>query len=442
MGIKSPFDRSTDDLAALTSRVQGSFLGRCVLRFVRLGGLDRCIVLSSQAFTALIPLLILAGALAPAGDEDAVAQSLIRKFGLSGDSADAVTQLFTTPAGGSSGVGIFSAFLLLFSGVSFTRRLQRMYRAAWGQENAGVRGGLFAALGLVVLIIEVLVAYGARSLFRQFPPDWLWALPVTFVTGMVLWTSIPYLLLNRQVHWRRLLFGGATAGAATTAFGVATTVYMPQVVTGSTEDFGLFGITISIIGWLLAAAGVLVASTVVGAEFDASLDPWIWRLKTRFRLFDPEQGPPARQPREPGGLSRGDLLAIVRVLYNWMTMTAAVWVATALIPGINVSGGLPTYLIVSVIFGLVNAVLGPLLYLAAFPLTAFTFGASALVVNGSAPGGDRRAERAALHRRPGQCGCWRARDRRRRSAPRAGAPPDDARGHPRRMRTRGATAAA
>ncbi len=381
MGIQSPFDRSKDDLAALTSRAQGSFLGRCVLRFVRIGGLDRCIVLSSQAFTALIPLLILAGALAPAGDEDAVAQSLIRKFGLSGDSADAVTQLFTTPAGGSSGVGIFSAFLLLFSGVSFTRRLQRMFRAAWEQEKSGVLGGLFAALGLVVLIIEVLVAYGARSLFRQFPPDWLWALPVTFVTGMVLWTSIPYLLLNRQVHWRRLLFGGATAGAATTAFGVATTVYMPQAVTSSTEDFGLFGITISIIGWLLAAAGVLVASTVVGAEFDASPDPWIRRLKTRFGLFDPEQGPPPEQPREPAGLSRGDLLAIVRLLYNWMTMTAAVWVATALIPGINVSGGLPTYLIVSVIFGLVNAVLGPLLYLAAFPLTAFTYGASALVVN-------------------------------------------------------------
>ena len=87
-----------DDLAALTSRAQGSFLGRCVLRFVRIGGLDRCVVLSSQAFTALIPLLILAGALAPAGDEDDVAQGLIRKFGLSGDSADAVTQLFTAPA--------------------------------------------------------------------------------------------------------------------------------------------------------------------------------------------------------------------------------------------------------------------------------------------------------------------------------------------------------
>ena len=347
-----------------------------------------------------------------------------------------MTQLFTTPAGGSSGVGIFSAFLLLFSGVSFTRRLQRMYRAAWEQEKSGVLGGLFAALGLVVLIIEVLVAYGARSLFRQFPPDWLWALPVTFVTGMVLWTSIPYLLLNRQVHWRRLLFGGATAGAATTAFGVATTVYMPQVVTSSTEDFGLFGITISIIGWLLAAAGVLIASTVVGAEFDASLDPWIWRLKRRFGLFDPEQGPPLEQPREPArSQPRGPAGHRARALQLDDHDRRRVG-GDRLVPGINVSGGLPTYLIVSVIFGLVNAVLGPLLYLAAFPLNAFTFGASALVVNGVllavTAGLSERLSIEGL----GSAVARGARDRRRGSASRAGAPPDNPRGHPRRMRTR------
>ena len=58
------------------------------------------------------------------------------------------------------------------------------------------------------------------------------------------------------------------------------------------------------------------------------------------------------------------------------------YVATSLIPGIHVTGGLPTYLVLSIILGLVNAVLGPLLYLVAFPLTALTFGASALVVNG------------------------------------------------------------
>ena len=63
-------------------------------------------------------------------------------------------------------------------------------------------------------------------------------------------------------------------------------------------------------------------------------------------------------------------------------MAAAVWVATALLPGIDVHGGFVTYLALSLLFGLVNAVVGPLLHLVALPLSVFTVGGSALVVNG------------------------------------------------------------
>ncbi len=131
----------SDDLVALAERVAESFLGRCVRRFLMMSGIDRCIVLSSQAFTALIPLLILVSAFAPAGEPDLVARTLITKFGLSGDSADAVAQLFHVPESSTSNIGAFSALLLLFSGVSFTRRLQRMYRAAWDQQTSGCAAG-------------------------------------------------------------------------------------------------------------------------------------------------------------------------------------------------------------------------------------------------------------------------------------------------------------
>ena len=73
---------------------------------------------------------------------------------------------------------------------------------------------------------------------------------------------------------------------------------------------------------------------------------------------------------------------LVRVLANWMVMAAAVWVATALLPGIHVHGGFVTYLALSLLFGLVNAVVGPLLHLVALPLSVFTVGGAALVVNG------------------------------------------------------------
>ena len=82
------------------------------------------------------------------------------------------------------------------------------------------------------------------------------------------------------------------------------------------------------------------------------------------------------------GLTTGDLLALIRVLKNWLIMTAAVWIATAVVPGIDVHGGLGTYLAISLIFGLVNAALGPVLQWLAGSLSWLTLGVSALLANG------------------------------------------------------------
>ena len=271
-----PAERS-DDLTAFVQRVMDSFLGRSVLRFLTMEGFDRAIVLSAQAFTALIPLFIVVASAAPAGQEDVVSQAFIERFALTGEAAAAVEQLFNTPPGATSTVTVFSAFLLLYSGVAFTRRLQRMYRAAWGQEKVGVRSTVFATLGLLDLIAEVAVAYGIRVIVADFPLEWLWAIPLSAATGFVLWTSIPYLLLDRQVHWRRLLVAGGTSAVAMTAVAIATPIYMPTIMTRATHEFGLFGITITLIGYLLAVSFVLVACVAIGAEFDASdapLDAW------------------------------------------------------------------------------------------------------------------------------------------------------------------------
>jgi membrane protein len=374
-------DLPSSDLTALARRVWGSFLGLCAQRFVAMAGIDRCVMLSSQAFTAIIPLMLVISVYAPSGETDVVAESLIRKFGLTGDAATAVEQLFHIPSD-PAGVGAFSAALLFFSGVSFTRRLQTMYRMAWRQDKAGVRSGLFAALGLIALLAEILILFEVRTLVRGLPASWLLTLPVTTATGVLLWTSIPYLLLNRQVHWRRLLVAGGLAAVATSVYGIASTIYMPGMIEQYTQQYGLFGVTIALIGWLLAVSAILVVAAAVGAEFDASHARWVVRLKIRFRLTDPHDGIPVASTDGQSGLNAADLLMLFRVLVNWLVIAAAVWAATAVVPGIDVPGGFFTYLFVSLLLGLVNAILGPLLHLIALPLSVLTLGLSALVVNG------------------------------------------------------------
>lgn len=372
----------SDDVTALSQRVRDSFMGRSILRFVLMEGFDRSIILSAQVFTALIPLFIIVASVAPAGQEDVIGEGIIKRFALTGASADAVEQLFKAPAGATSSVTLFSALLLIYSGVAFTRRLQRMYRAAWGREQAGIRSALFATLGLGALVLEFVVAYGIREFTTLFPFEWLWAIPISLVTGLVLWTSIPYLLLERQLHWRRLLVAGAAAAVGMTIFAIGTPIYMPDVMTRATNEFGLFGVTITLIGWLLAASFILVATTAIGAEFDSSDAPWLVRLKVRFGLVDPAAEAPVAIATERLGLTRGDLAALTRVLVNWLIMIAAVWIATAVVPGIVVNGGLGTYLAISLLFGLVNAVLGPVLYWLAGSQSWLRLGGSAVIVNG------------------------------------------------------------
>lgn len=371
------------DLTDLARRLVDSFLGRCVQRFIDMTGIDRSMVLASQAFTSMIPLLILVAAWAPAGQDDVIAESLIRKFHLEGDAASAVTQLFAIPESSTGTVSTFSALLLLISGTSFTRRFQRMYRAAYEQEKGGIRSGLYSTLGLFVLLLEVSVLYGARVLVAYLPLSWLLAVPVAVVTGVVLWTSIPYLLLNRQVHWRRLVVGGVLAALATVVYSLVSTIYMPETVERYTHEFGLFGVTIALIGWLLVMAFILVAAAAVGAQFDVCLAPWAVYLKTRFKLEDPALVRPEPSEADLGsGMTTDDIRLVIRVLGSWAILTAAVWAATAVVPGIEVPGGFWAYVVVSLVLGLVSALLGALPRVLPVPQPVLVVAALSLVVNG------------------------------------------------------------
>ncbi len=73
---------------------------------------------------------------------------------------------------------------------------------------------------------------------------------------------------------------------------------------------------------------------------------------------------------------------IVRVLVNGV----AIWLAALIVPGVGIGGQdvgdqVLTVLLVALIFGLVNAVLGPIVRVVTFPLYVLTLGLFTFVVN-------------------------------------------------------------
>jgi len=71
----------------------------------------------------------------------------------------------------------------------------------------------------------------------------------------------------------------------------------------------------------------------------------------------------------------------MKLLVRWAALALSFWVATALIPGIDVEGGFTTFLWVALLFGLLNATLGSLLKLLTFPAVILTLGLFLVVVN-------------------------------------------------------------
>jgi putative membrane protein len=67
----------------------------------------------------------------------------------------------------------------------------------------------------------------------------------------------------------------------------------------------------------------------------------------------------------------------------WFILAAAIAVAAALVPSVEIDGGVFPLLGVALLFAVVNALIGPLLRLISLPLTLATFGLFGLVVNGA-----------------------------------------------------------
>jgi membrane protein len=296
-------------------RLETTFVGRCARSFLALEGIDRALVLGAQAFTALIPLLLLVTALAPADQRDVVSDALIGRFRLSGDAADAVKTLFAH-SGGDGSIGVLSVLLLLFSGVSLTRRMQRMYQQGWRLEAPpGVGHAVHAALGLAALLLGISLLYLARALVESLPVTGLMLLTVSAVASLLLWTAVPWLLLDRRIAWRRLLPTGALTAICTSIYGIVSTIYMPRLLDTYSRRYGMFGVTLALIGWLLAIAFIVVAATVVASEFDRAPEPWARRLRRRLRIQPsaaedrPLDGvilpPPVPHPAASGPLQTG-----------------------------------------------------------------------------------------------------------------------------------------
>jgi membrane protein len=229
-------------------------------RLVALGFVERSVALGSYAFTALIPLLVVYGALASPLGAAGFADRLSDRFRLTGSAAASVHQAFAPPGDVTQSITVLSIVLLIASALTLTRGLQRLYQNAYGLPSLGVRGMVWglAWLALVPVFLEF------RTLEASVL-DGLIEAAITLGLAAVCWTLSPYLLLGRRLGWRVLLPGGLLTAAGMSALAVGSILYMPRSVGSSASQYGVIGVAFALMGWLVACGFVLVGTAAAGA---------------------------------------------------------------------------------------------------------------------------------------------------------------------------------
>ncbi|HWM60244.1 MAG TPA: YhjD/YihY/BrkB family envelope integrity protein [Pseudonocardia sp.] len=246
-------------------RYRDSLVLRVSRRMMAIGGYDRALALSAQAFVALIPMLIVVAAFASTAVQQSYGQALLAGFGLSGQAAASVMVLFDHPPGVES-VTVLGVALLVVTVLGFVRSLQRTYLAAWELPPQGIRGlghGLLASAALI----------GEFALFTLLGPvravlvdSLAIRLTVQALAATVLWLPVVYLLLGGRVGFRALLPGAALTGAGQSVAIVVAGLYLPIAIGHEADRYGLFGIAIALLSWLVVLGLLLVVSAVLSAE--------------------------------------------------------------------------------------------------------------------------------------------------------------------------------
>ena len=122
-------------------------------------------MLAAQAFTSLIPFLVVAAAFGP-GEGD-LADKIDDAFNLSGSAERSMRALFNSAGETESAVTWVSIIILILSTTSFARAMQRMFERSYEVEKAPLREAWWSLVWLAAFAAWIVIAGPLRETFRE-----------------------------------------------------------------------------------------------------------------------------------------------------------------------------------------------------------------------------------------------------------------------------------
>jgi membrane protein len=255
----------------LTFWLRPEFVLRVVNRFQKVAGFDRSIALASAALTATIPLMIVTSAVASDLGGKGTADRVIDRYDLTGGGAEAVRDIFSTPAGTDTTLGIVGFLFLMVAVLSFSRAVQRLFEQTWDLSPLSVRNTFNGLLWIVGLAAYVAVSGLVHAVLGRSRLELAAALLVAPLTAaFLLWGG--RVLSAKRIARPDLMPFAILGSVLLAACSVAATVYVPHLFNTYATRYGVIGAVFAMISVLFCVMVALVASAAAGREVHDELD--------------------------------------------------------------------------------------------------------------------------------------------------------------------------
>ena len=254
--------------------------GQFTLRVFRdLGNLaliDRGMTLAATAFTSVLPILIVAGALRSRMDPK-TGPIFAEHLGFDDATADILEKSLPGGAAELRATGIIGVVILIISATSMARALERALHTIWHTPTVSIKFAWRWVATVVAIVLGLALIVATRIILRGEGP-----LPVIeFIAEIALWGLLwwiaSWIVINRRISLRALLPGAALAGLGFAVAGQFGRVLLPPLFADSALRYGVLGIGFTYIGWLLVLSIIFLIAATVGRVAYLTYGGQAWR---------------------------------------------------------------------------------------------------------------------------------------------------------------------
>lgn len=233
--------------------------------------MPRAMGFAALALLTMVPLLIVVAAVSPA-PHPGLAVWVVSGMGLTGSSADAVTQIFSAPGRVLGATSVFSALLLAVSGISFAGGVQAGFERIWGCPAGPWHKIWRQAVWLAVLLGYIF----AEATVGALTNGGLAATgSVAVVAGLIFFWWGPRFLMGGRVSYLAALPGAVATIVCLGGLRVFSGLVFEPLIASNAVSYGALGTVLILQSWLIGVGWVVYGGQLFGCWFhDAWLQAW------------------------------------------------------------------------------------------------------------------------------------------------------------------------